>query len=172
VKTLPPAASARQSGILLAECLMYMAVWSVVVGLALATFYRTWDNSRALTRYTEDVTRVLNAGERWRAEIRQAIGPVTLVAEPGAPEPALHIPRTDGTIVYACTGTNLLRRVGEEGSWAVVLPAVKTSRMIADTGESVTSWRWELELASSPKRQTRFRPLFTFQAVPGTGVEP
>lgn len=151
---------------------MYMAVWSVVVGLALATFYRTWDNSHSLTRYTEDVARVLKAGEQWRAEIRQAIGPVTLATEPGAPEPALHIPRTDGTIVYACTGTNLLRRVGADGSWAVVLPAVKTSRMIADTRESVASWRWELELASSPKRQTRFRPLFTFQAVPGTEVEP
>lgn len=172
MKTLPPAPSARRSGILLVECLVYMAVWSVVVGLALATFYRTWDNSRSLTRHTEAVARVLKAGEQWRAEIRQAVGPITWVAEPGAPEPALHIPQADGTIAYSCTATNLLRRASREGRWAVALPAVKRSRMIADNRESVMSWRWEVELASSTKRPTRFPLLFTFQAVPETEVDP
>jgi len=168
----PVASRFRESGILLVECLVYMAVWSVVVGLALATFYRAWDNSRSLARYTEDMARALKAGERWRAEIRQATGPLKLVEEAGVADQALHIPQAGGEIVYFCTGTNLLRRVGEEGSWTVLLPAMKTSRMLLDTRGSVTSWRWELELASSPKRQTRIRPLFTFQAVPGTKTEP
>ena len=162
----------RQSGVLLVECLVYMAVWSVVVGLALATFYRTWDNSRSLTRYTEDVTRALKAGERWRAEVRQATQPLKLVSKPGIDDQALHIPQAGGEIVYFCTGTNLLRRVGGEGPWTVVLPALKGSRMVADAREAVTSWRWELELTSPPKRPTRFQPLLTFQAVPGTRVEP
>ena len=162
----------RESGILLVECLMYMAVWSVVVGLALATFYRAWDNSRSLTRYTEDMARALKVGERWRAEVRQANAPVKLVTEPGIADQAFHIPQAGGEIVYFCTGTNLLRRVGEEGPWMVVLPALKASRMLSDSRDSVSSWRWELELASSPKRPTRIRPLFTFQAVPDPKTEP
>ena len=162
----------RDSGILLVECMVYLAVWFVVVGLALATFYRAWDNSRSLTRYTEDMARALKAGERWRAEIRQATGALKLVSEPGIADHALHIPCASGEIVYFCTGTNLLRRAGEEGPWTVLLPAVKASRMLLDARGSVTSWRWELELASSPKRQTRLRPLFTFQAVPSPKAEP
>jgi hypothetical protein len=151
--------------------MVYMAVWSLVVGLALATFYRVWDNSRSLTRYTEDVARALKAGERWRAEIRQASGPIQLVGEAGMDTPALHIPGAGGEIVYACTATNLLRRVGEAGPWTVALPAVKASRMVADTRASVTAWRWELELAPTPKRPSRLRSLFTFQAVSETKGE-
>jgi len=157
---------------LLVECLVYLAVWFVVTGLALATFYRAWENSRSLTRYTEDMARALKTGERWRAEVRQATGPLKLVTEPGIADQALHIPSAGGEIVYFCTGTNLLRRVGEEGPWTVLLPAVKTSRMLPDAHGPITSWRWELELASSPKRQTRLRPLFSFQAVSGTTAEP
>ena len=162
----------RESGMLLVECLVYLAVWFVVTGLALATFYRAWENSRSLTRYTEDMARALKTGERWRAEVRQATGPLKLVTEPGIADQALHIPSAGGEIVYFCTGTNLLRRVGEEGPWTVLLPAVKTSRMLPDAHGPITSWRWELELASSPKRQTRLRPLFSFQAVSGTTAEP
>ena len=162
----------RESGILLVECLVYMAVWSVVVGLALTTFYRAWDNSRSLARYTEDMARALKVGERWRTEIRQATGALKLVSEPGIADHALHIPCASGEIVYFCTGTNLLRRAGEEGPWTVLLPVVKASQMMPDSRGSVTSWRWELELASSPKRQTRIRPLFTFQAVPSNKAEP
>ncbi len=160
-----------ESGILLVECLVYMAVWSVVVGLALATFYHAWDNSRSLARYSEDVASALKAGERWRAEVREATAPLRLVQEPGVPIQALHIPQPSGDIVYCCTGTNLLRRVGENGPWRVILPAVKASCMAPDSRGSLVSWRWELELVSSPKRQTRLRPLFTFQAVPHTTAE-
>ena len=162
----------RESGILLIECLTYLAVWFVVTGLALTTFYRAWENSRSLARYTEDMARALKTGERWRAEVRQATGPLKLVSEPGIPDQALHIPGAGGEIVYFCTGTNLLRRVGEAGPWTVLLPAVKTSRMLPDARSPVVSWRWELELASSPKRPTRLRPLLSFQAVPGPKAKP
>ena len=40
-----------QAGYLLMECLVYMAVFVVITGLGLMTFYQCWDNSKALRLY-------------------------------------------------------------------------------------------------------------------------
>ena len=61
-----------QAGYLLIECLVYMSVLVVVLGLGLGAFYVCWDYSKALHYATDDITAALHAGERWRADIRSA----------------------------------------------------------------------------------------------------
>jgi len=56
----------REAGVLLVECLIYLSVWSVLLGLSFAAFYRVWDNATRLRRSAADIARVLQAGERWR----------------------------------------------------------------------------------------------------------
>jgi hypothetical protein len=151
---------------MIGECLVYISIWSVLMGLAFAAFYRTLDNGRALRRNAADITRAVNAGERWREDIRSTTGSVRLVTMEGSMDLALHLPARDGEVIYYFTGTNVLRRANAEARWVEALGGVKASRVLHDVRGGVTAWRWELEL-NPGKRRVKLRPLFTFQAVAG-----
>lgn len=153
----------RNSGVMLEECLVYIAVWAVLTGLAFAAFYRVWDNAVRLRRSAADIAHVLEVGELWRQDVRQAIGPIRLDTGDDEPGQVLHLPQRLGETAYAFTGTNILRRSHGSSIWAQALADVKTSRMIEDKRGGVTGWRWELELRSRKKEHV-VRPLFTFQA--------
>jgi hypothetical protein len=154
----------RQAGILLGECLVYISVWSVLLGLSFAAYYRVLDNTTRLRRSAADITRVLQAGERWREDVRQANGPLKLVGIEGTSDHAFHIPQLSGEVVYYFTGTNVLRRADAAAPWNEALARVKASRVSKDTREQVVAWRLEVELDAG-KKKTSVRPLFTFQAV-------
>ena len=160
----PAAPMRRQAGISLAECLIYISVWSVLLGFSFAAYYRVVDNTTRLRRNAADIARVLQAGERWRDDIRRAAGPLKLVGAEGTANQALHIPQASGEVVYYFTGTNLLRRAGEDAPWSEALARVKVSRVNRDAREPVVAWRWEVEL-NAGKKKPAVRPLFTFQAV-------
>jgi hypothetical protein len=166
-----PVSPCAQAGLLLGECLIYIAVWSVLLGLAFATFYRVLDNATKLRRSAADITRALHAGERWREDIRQATGSIQLEGVEGAVEQALHVPQTSGEVIYFFTGTNVLRRTRPDAPWLEALGGVKTSRMIRDVRERVVAWRWELELKTTAKK-IDLRPLFSVQAVATDATKP
>jgi len=152
-----------RAAFMLEECLVYIAVSSVLLGLAFAAFYRVMENAKGLRRNAADIARVLQAGERWREDIHRATGPLRLANSPGAVEQAFHVPQRSGEVIYFFTGTNLLRRAGPDAPWREALAGVKVSRMNRDRRERVTAWRWELELNTGRKKPL-VRPLFTFQA--------
>jgi len=154
----------RQSGFLLGECLIYISVWSILLGLSFAAYYRVLDNTTRLRRSAADIARVLQAGERWREDVRHATGPLKLVGIDGTAEQAFHVPQASGDVVYYFTGTNLLRRAAADAPWLETLARVKTSRMNKDARGRVVAWRWEVEL-NPGKKKSAVRPLFTFQAV-------
>jgi hypothetical protein len=157
------AARHAEAGIMIGECLVYISIWSVLMGLAFTAFYRTLDNARALRRNAADIVRAVNTGERWREDVRGATRPIRLVAMEGSMDQALHIPGREGEVIYYFTGTNMLRRANVDAPWVEALGGVKTSRMQRDARDRVASWRWELEL-NPGKRKVKLRPLFTFQA--------
>src|SRR5439155_6455149 len=99
----------RPSAFMLEECLVYLAVSSLLLGLALAAFYRVMENATGVRRNAADIARVLRAGERWREDIRRASGPLKLVTVEGAVEQAVHVPQSGGEVIYLFTGTNVLR---------------------------------------------------------------
>jgi hypothetical protein len=159
-----------EQGILLMDCLVYLSIWVVVLGLAFSTFYQCLTYSKNLARNADDIARALKAGERWREDVREATGPLRLVSEGGA-EQAVHIPHKSGEVVYLFIGDTVLRRAGTDTAWTPVLSGLKSSRTENDDRQRVICWRWEVELKNQQK-VARVRPLFTFQAVAAIKPEP
>lgn len=152
-----------RSGVMLVECIVYIAVLFVILNVAVATLFRVLDHTRGVQRVSADVARALDAGERWRTEIRAADGPLRLVN--AGDFQALHIPRESGEVVYVYDGTNVLRHGIAVRSKGPFLVRVSNSRFVLDQRAGVRSWRWEVELESR-RLQPKLKPLFTFQAVP------
>ncbi len=130
-------------GFTLVEVLTYSAILLIVSAVAMKAFFATLDHARDVRRVADDITRALDAGERWRADVRLATGPPRLVEEDGVA--ALHLPHADG--------------------WQPALKAVKHTRFVADQRAHVSGWRWEVELQTRLPHP-RIRPQFAFQAVP------
>jgi Tfp pilus assembly protein FimT len=156
-----------EGGFTLIECLVYMALLVVVLGLATRLFYQSWDDNKALRRNAEDIVRALRAGDQWRADVRAATGPVQLTDADGVEQ--LRIPASAGEILYTFSGGELRRQAGAAAVNEVWLPNVKSSQMQSDLRRNVTAWRWELELKTVGKT-AQFRPLFTFETVAGGAI--
>jgi len=153
----------REAGIMLLECLVYITVLMVVLGLGGTAFYLCWDNARDLRRNSDDITRTVRVGERWRVDIRHATGGITVETDPDGQ--LVHIPSGTNEVLYAFTTGAVARKLLSADNWTVILPNVKSSRMEADDRTHVKAWRWELELVPVRKKVS-LRPLFTFEAVP------
>ena len=54
----------RCGGLLLAECLVYIAVLGVLISVGGFTAAKAWDAHRATARNANDIHRAMNAGER------------------------------------------------------------------------------------------------------------
>ena len=156
-----------ERGILLVDCMVYIALWSVVVGLAFASFYRCLDQTRHLSRNASDIARALQAGERWREDIHQAMGELALIESGEAQE--LRIPQRLETW-FTFQGRNRVPAGREKSRWAQLLADVKESSMQKDPRAHVTAWRGSR--TENHAKVVRLRPLFTFQAVPPTGRKP
>jgi Tfp pilus assembly protein FimT len=149
----------KQSGIFLLECMVYIAVFAILTGIALGVFYVCWDGFRALISTTDDVSATLWAGERWRADVRGASG--TINVEKTASGQIVKIPEEGKQIVYSFESGEIQRQVGSFSQ--VVFPKVKSSEMKPEARDGVKAWQWELEL---PERShgPHVPMLFTFEA--------
>lgn len=151
--------------LLLLDCMVYMAVLSIVLSLAFAAFYRIDTSTRALSRNAADIVRATQAGERWRDELRASKG-VRLDEDF-----VLHVEKTAGGVRYAFRENAVWRQVDGTTTWMPFLAGVRSSRMIADPRAHVTAWRWEVELKAAQK-VARVRPLFSFSTVaPAAGKQ-
>lgn len=154
-----------RAGYLLIECLVYLAVFAVVVGLSLEAFYVCWDHAKALRYATDDITAALHAGERWRADVRSATGAITV--EPAPDGEILHIPQGTNELNYRFRAGEIQRQLASSSFSETVLAPIKSSAMLKETRGAVTAWRWEVEL--TPRRKETHLPLvFTFEAATGT----
>jgi hypothetical protein len=142
----------------LMECLVYMALLVVVLELAFAAYYHCAQKSQSLGQNVDDVVRALQAGEHWRDDIRAAMS-ITPSAD------SLRLVQSNATVDYVFDGNAVWRRAKAGAPLARFLPGVKSSRMETDARREVTAWSWKVELLtrSAPER---YRPFFTFDAVP------
>ena len=151
----------RLAGIMLVECLVYIAVFAILLGGAMTVFYFCWDHTQAVIYATDDIASALRAGERWRSDVRAATGKIsvetTAVGEVGK------IPEGEKEIVYRFDSGEVCRQIASENVSQVLLPKVKTSQMKLDARGTVTAWRWELELTQR-RKETQLPLLFTFEA--------
>lgn len=146
---------------LLVECLVYIAVFAVVLELAVAAYYHVEENNRNLSRNAADILRTVKAGEVWREDIRTASGPVQFAEAEGGSE--LRIPHPGGVVRYSFREAAVWRQANEQAPWQEVLPKVLSSRVTREPRQFVTAWRWEVEL-QSPQKVARVKPLFSFEA--------
>ena len=154
--------SARwQAGILLVECLVYIAVFAILLGIGMTAFYFCWDHSRALLYATNDIESALRAGERWRADVRAATGNISV--ETTAAGEVVKIPEGGTEIFYRFDAGEIHRQTSASEFSELLLPKVKASQMQPDTRGETRAWRWELELAQR-RRETQLPLLFTFEA--------
>src|SRR4051812_18608939 len=85
-------------GIALLDCLIYIALFSMICTLAFAAFYQTNDYSTQLNRNAADIVRALQAGDRWRGDVRSATSQPQLVKSQA--ESVLVVPQAQGEIRY------------------------------------------------------------------------
>jgi len=147
-----------EQGMFLIECLVYMALLVVVLDLAFAAFYHCTENFKRLNQNVDDVVRALQAGEHWRDDVRAAKS-ITVSGN------TLRLVQPNGTVDYVFDGNAVWRRPEASAPLTRFLPGVKSSRMETDARREVTAWSWKLELLTHAAPE-RFRPFFTFEAVP------
>jgi hypothetical protein len=153
----------RAAGVLLIECLVYLAVFGILLGVGTAAFYFCWNYSKALVYAADDVTAALYAGEHWRADIRAATGNIS--AETNDTGITLRIPEANQEVIYRFESGVVRRETPVANHSLLLLPKVEASQMMPETRDGVTAWRWELKLKSR-RPETRLPLLFTFEAVP------
>jgi hypothetical protein len=160
--TQPISKARRCAGILLAECLVYIAVFGILVGGGTAVFYFFWDHSKALIYETNDIEAALRVGEGWRADVRVATGQISVTTT--TTNELVSIPEAGREIIYRFESGELRRDIPAINDSRLLLAKVKTSRIETDIRGGVTGWRWELELVQ--RRKEMNLPLrFTFEAV-------
>ncbi|MBM4040346.1 MAG: hypothetical protein FJ290_17705 [Planctomycetes bacterium] len=142
----------------LVELLAYIFVVGVLMTIAMATNIHMVKHSFGVFGNAEDIRRAIDAGERWRAEVRRANAPLRLVGD------ILHVPTPEGEVLFYFEDDTVLRKTAKDAAWSPFLLRVKASRMELDQSRGVGSWRWEVELEG--RSGARLKPLFTFRAVP------
>jgi hypothetical protein len=153
-------------GYLLIECLVYIGVLFVILGAGYLALDRCIDHSVVLRRNADDIASALHAGERWRADVRGAMGEIGV--ENTNNEQIVRLTTARGSRQYHFSGETVFRSV-DHGTWTRLLEHVQSSSMLADPRQTVTAWRWEIELKPRLKgamKPGRVPPLFTFTAVP------
>ncbi len=156
------------SGLMLVECLVYIAVFTVIMFLAFQSYYHLTAASNRMRATADDITKVMEIGERWRADVRLAVAPVS-VAKNGNDE-VIRIPQADRVVEYHSTTNAILRRAGDGAQLIPVTDRVSRSSFEKDARKRATAWRWELEL--QPKyKDTRRKTAMTFIAVPSMEVK-
>ncbi len=149
------------TGYLLIECLVYIGVFVVLLGIGYGAFYVCWDYSKALHYATDNINAALHAGERWRADVRNATGKITVKTTPEGEW--LRIPCGTNEVLYRFNAGEIRRQVASSDFSELLLPTVKASQMMMDARGPVRAWRWELELKSR-RKEARLPLLFTFEA--------
>jgi hypothetical protein len=152
----------RLAGIMLVECLVYIAVFAILLGGATTVFYFCWDHTQAVIYATDDIATALRAGERWRVDVRDATGNISVGTTTTGE--VVKIPEGEKEIIYRFDSGEVRRQMASSGFSELLLPKVKTSQIKLDARGEVRAWRWELELAER-RKETLLPLLFTFEAV-------
>ena len=133
-------------GATLIEALFYCATFSLVVGSALASLYAASMHHKRLDRSADAIVRVVEAGQRWREEIRAASGPVQVeTSGPGGELQTIRIPGAGGEVTYRQEADRIVRT---DPGGSTELFRVRSSRVSRVPARVATdAWQWEVELA-------------------------
>lgn len=159
----PPAPRRSRAAIGLVECLVYLAVFVVIAFLAFNSFFRLVGASTGMRRNADDIVAAMQAGERWRADVRELARAPEFAERDGVALTLL--PHTNATVAYFFASNTVWRAANINRPPVPLLRRVRASRMVEETRPPVTAWKWDVELITVNKN-ARTRPVFTFLAVP------
>jgi hypothetical protein len=145
---------------MLIECLVYIAVFGILLGGGMTAFYFCWDHTRAVMFDSNDISAALRAGERWRADVRAASGNISVATTTDGE--VVRIPESKQEVIYRFESGEVRREIPAVHQSQLLLPKVKTSQMSAEPRGSVSAWHWELELKER-RKETHLPLLFTFE---------
>jgi hypothetical protein len=166
MKLFPTKLNRRHGASMLIHCLVFMAAWLVIGAFAIKALFTMINGTTRLRATGNDIVAAMSIGERWRADIRAATGPVTTkVGEHGT---LLEIPQGDHAVVYLQEHDELVRQHADGSRSAVVLRDVADTKFMKEQRGPVSAWRWELELKPNHSKNPSMKPLFTFLAVTGS----
>jgi hypothetical protein len=152
----------NQRALTLIECLVYMTVMFIILGLAFTAFYQCQTNAIALQRNAAEIARTIRAGEQWRNDVRQSPG-LSYLDQDGIK--FIQLPATNGEVAYVFSGSNIWRKLAGKDQWVVFLENVKASEMKMEKRNDLTVCSWDLELKEHHQK-SRVKPMFSFLAVP------
>ncbi|HXF09644.1 MAG TPA: hypothetical protein VN625_02590, partial [Desulfuromonadaceae bacterium] len=129
---------------------------------AMITFFLMLNSSTALRYNANDISRAMEAGERWRADVRGATGWIQSgVSTNGV---TFSIPHRKAVVAYRLSEDTLWRQNTSTSPWVPVLNRVKNSQMETAMRGTARTCVWELELI--PRKTVAKVPLaFSFEAV-------
>jgi hypothetical protein len=153
---------ARAKGYMLLECMAYISVVFVVLGVGYLAFYKSMRNAADLRRTAQELMGSVNVGELWRADLRMPGAKAQL--DQHDETQVLQIEAPGKTVWYGYWDNAVFRR-RDDGPWVAVIENVKSSTMHLEQRKHVTAWKWELELLTRSK-SARMKPLFTFVGGP------
>ncbi|MBL9171137.1 MAG: prepilin-type N-terminal cleavage/methylation domain-containing protein [Verrucomicrobiales bacterium] len=152
----------NERGATLIELLVYIAIFAVVLTLAISAYHQADVTSRGLSRNAAEIVRAVQAGEFWRREVRAAVGRPRLEAA-GEGLAVLRLPLSGGEVLYHFKAGQVWRQDPSQAQPVIFLPEVKNSQFFAERRGEVDGWRWELELMSR-RTNAAIKPRFTFLA--------
>jgi hypothetical protein len=133
-----------------------------IVGIGLSLYLKLLSFHRDLERNATDITRSIQAGEVWRADIRSAVGPIE--SNQSNEGSFLIIPTVTGSIRYHFEQQTLWRQDELAKSKTIFLKKVAECEFIHEARSQVTAWRCEIRLETKMK-SVRIQPKFSFRAV-------
>ena len=158
-----PVRQLRKQGIVLVECMVYLAVVMVILGLALNVYLKLLGFHRDLERNSNDIARTTKAGEIWRTDVRSATGPIQI--EKKTDELLLTIPNEQGSTDYTFRDGSLWRQESGEPAPRPFLTQLATCKFTQESRTYVDAWSWDVTLKTK-KKTVRIEPQFSFLAVP------
>ncbi|MBI1178825.1 hypothetical protein GC207_15440 [bacterium] len=158
----------HRRGMMLVECLIYLAISSILVSLGIALYLRCLDSATNFGRNADDIAGALSVGERWRADLRDATAMPQFL---GVDSTEFIIPQAKGNVIYRFANGMIWRRQASDAGWAHLLDRVASATWNSESRTHVTAWHLDIEMKTR-KPHVRVRPLFSFIGVAGRADRP
>ena len=162
-------------GVTFIEVLVYIVLFSTFMLVAFNAYFSSKNQARSMQWNAIKIIQVMNAGERWRQDIRDAISPPQII-QSSLPNPnnppdkieltSLKVIKPSETNWYTFRGDHIFRMSSLlPTQWELVMDKVNSSTMVEEQRGEVAAWLWEVELKAKTTNALT-RPLFTFLSVP------
>ena len=147
-------------GLMLLECLVYIAVLSGLLGLSVMLFNRSLNHSRRLQQNLGQISTVLKVGEAWRAQARDS----TQWLAAGPEGNGWKLKSLQGEVAYLVDGEGNLWMHSPAAPPRLLIKQVKQLQGGQERRGDLNLAQFTVELRTDRARP-RHRPLFSFQAV-------